>query len=95
MSNPFHVLVVDNDAPTDRALRSYLALNGYLITALRGLGDALSKTARLAPDLVLFRTEASSLVVAEMCRKLCLVAPWVGIVVVTAAGYEEDKIRVL
>ena len=88
------LLVVDDDAPVRRFLRAGLTSEGYhLVEAANGT-EALAQAATRAPDLVLLDIGLPDLDGFEVVRRL---REWtqVPIVVLTARGQEEDKIRAL
>jgi two-component system KDP operon response regulator KdpE len=88
------LLVVDDDPPVRRFLRAGLASAGYrLVEAVNG-AEALAHAATRAPDLVLLDLGLPDLDGFEVVRRL---REWteVPVVVLTARGQDEDKIRAL
>jgi DNA-binding response OmpR family regulator len=89
------VLVVDDDAPLSRTLRSSLAARGYLIAEARSGQEALHRVLQPPADLVLLDTEAPGYDGREICRRLRERVPEAGIVVLTGCGGKREKIRML
>jgi two-component system KDP operon response regulator KdpE len=88
------LLVVDDDAPVRRFLRAGLASEGYrLVEAVSGT-EGLAQAATRAPDLVLLDLGLPDLDGFEVVRRL---REWseVPVVVLSARGQDEDKIRAL
>ena len=94
-SKPVKVLVVDNEAAMRRVLRSSLAAQGYVITEARNGEEALEEIGQRPVDLVLLDIEMPGIGGMETCRRLRVMAPRAGIVMVTICDAEEDKIRAL
>ena len=88
------LLVVDDDAPIRRFLRAGLMSEGYrLFEAVSG-AEALAQAATRAPDLVLLDLGLPDLDGFEVVRRL---REWsqVPVLVLSARGQEQDKIRAL
>ena len=88
------VLVVDDDLPIRRFLRAGLESSGYrLVEAERG-ADALREAATRSPDLVLLDLGLPDMDGFEVVRRL---REWsqVPVIVLSARGQEQDKIRAL
>ena len=88
------LLVVDDDAPIRRFLRAGLGSEGYrLIEAANG-ADAIAQAATRAPDLVLLDLGLPDGDGFDVVRRL---REWsqVPVIVLSARGQEEDKIRAL
>jgi len=94
-SKPVRVLVVDNDAAMRRALRGSLTAQGYVITEARSGEEALEEMGQRPVDLVLLDIEMPGIGGMETCRRLRVIAPHAGLVMVTVCDSEEDKIRAL
>ena len=94
-SKPVRVLVVDNDTAMRRALRGSLAVQGYLITEARSGEEALEEMGQRPADLVLLDIEMPGIGGMETCRRLRIIAPKAGVIMVTVCDSEEDKIRAL
>jgi two-component system, OmpR family, KDP operon response regulator KdpE len=94
-SKPVRVLVVDNDVAMRRALRGSLTAQGYLITEARSGEEALEEMGQRPVDLVLLDIEMPGIGGMETCRRLRVMAPQAGLVMVTVCDSEEDKIRAL
>ena len=93
MSTPLRVLVVEDDAAVRRGLADALTAAGYAVDEAadgpRGLEKALSAT----PDIVLLDVMLPELdgfgVLAELRRR----APGLPVILLTARGAEEDRVR--
>jgi len=88
------LLVVDDDAPILRFLRAGLATEGYRLVEASCGADALAQAATRAPDLVLLDLGLPDMDGFEVVRRL---REWsqVPVLVLSARGQEEDKIRAL
>jgi len=89
------VLVVDDDADINAALRESLELAGYDVAgALNGM-DALAEVSRQCPDLVLLDQMLPDLDGAEVCRRLRSApeSKRVPIMFLTARAGEEARVR--
>jgi DNA-binding response OmpR family regulator len=92
---PVNVLMVNDDAPMSRALRSFLVKHGYVISEARSGREALNRIFGPRADLVLLDTEGLGTDDREICRRLRERVPGAGIVVVKVWGGKREKIRML
>lgn len=88
------ILVIEDEAPMRRFLRVSLSSNGYRVVEAQTGQDGLAEAAARNPDLVLLDLglpDQDGLTVAERLRE------WTStpIIVISARGREEDKIKVL
>ena len=94
-SKPVRILVVDNDPAMRRALRSFLAAQGYVISEARSGEEAIQEFTPSQADLVLLDVEMPGIGGVEACGRLRALAPQAGIVMVTVCDTEDSKIRAL
>jgi len=88
------ILVVEDEAPMRRFLRVSLTSNGYRLVESETGQDALAQAAARNPDLILLDLglpDQDGLTVTERLREWAT-AP---IIVISARGQEEDKIKAL
>ncbi len=88
------VLVIDDESQMRRFLRASLASNGYQVFEAETGADGLAQAATRNPDLVLLDLglpDLDGLVVAERLREWAKMP----IIVLSARGKEEDKIKAL
>ncbi|HVP37635.1 MAG TPA: response regulator [Candidatus Saccharimonadales bacterium] len=93
-AHPPVVLVIEDERPMQRFLRTTLASHGYrVVEALTG-EEGLRQAATRAPDLVLLDLGLPDMEGLEVARKL---REWSStpILVLSARGQEQDKIRAL
>jgi two-component system KDP operon response regulator KdpE len=88
------VLVVDDEAPIRRFLRATLASQGYRYVEAVSAAEAIAQAATRAPDLVLLDLGLPDEDGFEVVRRL---REWsqVPVIVLSARGREDDKIRAL
>jgi two-component system KDP operon response regulator KdpE len=88
------LLVVDDDAPIRRFLRAGLGSEGYRVIEAENGADAVAQAATRAPDLVLLDLGLPDGDGFDVVRRL---REWsqVPVIVLSARGQEEDKIRAL
>jgi len=88
------VLVVDDEPPIRRFLRVALEAQGYRVVEAATAQEAIAQAATRAPDLVLLDLGLPDLDGFEVVRRL---REWsaMPVVVLSARGREDDKIRAL
>jgi two-component system phosphate regulon response regulator PhoB len=88
------VLVVDDDADINEALREALAVAGYEPTGALTGAAALAEVARACPDLILLDQMLPDIDGVEICRRLRMAPETkrVPIIFVTARGSAESRI---
>jgi len=88
------VLVIDDEAPIRKFLRTGLESHGYRLVESATGKDALAQASTRAPDLVLLDLGLPDMDGLDVVKKL---REWSAtpVVVLTARGQEEDKIRAL
>lgn len=87
-----HVFVVEDDPAMQRLLRRTLQLAGYAVTVTGEGSAALALVDAVRPDLVILDVMLPDMDGVELCRKLRARSP-VPIIIVSAMGREDDKIR--
>lgn len=88
------VLVVEDDPNIVDLLRSNLSARGFLVVVSRDGSDALHLVERHEPDIALLDLTLPRTDGFELCRQLRATST-LGIVVVSARGAENDKVRAL
>lgn len=88
------ILVIDDEAPIRKFLRTGLESHGYRLVESATGKDALAQAATRSPDLVLLDLGLPDMDGLEVLKRL---REWstIPVVVLTARGQEEDKIRAL
>jgi two-component system KDP operon response regulator KdpE len=88
------ILVVDDERPIRRALEVTLVKAGYGVTSATDASEALAQAALNPPDLVILDLMLPDADGADVCKELrdWLRAP---ILLISAVGEEQDKIRAL
>lgn len=95
---PLHassVLIVDDEAPLRKALRSSLSASGFDVEEARSGEDALSTVQQQRFDLVLLDVNMPGVSGIDACRRIRDLSPELGIVMVTVRDLEDDKVRAL
>jgi len=88
------VLLVEDDAKTAASLRLYLEHAGHRVVVADNGDTALEAAARERPDVVVLDWMLPRRDGLEVCRALRASSP-VPILMLTARGLEEDKLRAL
>ena len=88
------ILVVDDEHAIVRALSAALDARGYRVEVARDGAEALERAATTAPDLIVLDLGLPDLDGIEVCKRI---RAWsdVPIVVLTAEGADEVKVRAL
>lgn len=89
------VLVVDDEAPLRKALRTSLTASGFSVEEARNGEEALEAVQKHSFDLVLLDINMPGLNGFEVCQRIRSLSPAAGIVMVTVKDFEEDKVRAL
>jgi two-component system, OmpR family, KDP operon response regulator KdpE len=92
---PSSVLIVDDETPLRKALRSSLTASGFEVQEARNGNEALDTVQQHAFDLVLLDINMPGISGIEACRRIRGVSPQAGIVMVTVRDLEDDKVRAL
>jgi two-component system KDP operon response regulator KdpE len=89
------VLIVDDEAPLRKALRTSLAATGFTMEEARNGYEAIEAFGEWRGDLVLLDINMPGLTGIETCRHLRTLDPEVGIVMLTVRDCEEDLVQAL
>jgi two-component system, chemotaxis family, response regulator PixH len=65
-----HVLVVKEDLQWQESLQETLPHNGFWVTGVKSVGDALTQVTDIAPDFIVLDIENPKLGAVEVCRQL-------------------------
>ena len=93
MSGP-RVLVVDDELQMLRLLRTALTAHGYDVTAVASGEEALAAISRRLPDVIVLDLVMPGLSGLDVCREV-RERSQVPILVLSARGEEQDKVRAL
>ncbi|MBM3357042.1 MAG: response regulator [Betaproteobacteria bacterium] len=91
MTNPDHVLVVDDDAEIRDLLREYLQKNGYRVTAVADGNGMRAALDRAQPDIIVLDLMLPSEDGLTLCRDLRARSA-IPVIMLTARGEETDRI---
>jgi len=89
------VLIVDDETPLRKALRSSLAASGFEVQEARNGEEALDTVRRHPFDLVLLDINMPGISGIDACRRIRGISPQAGIIMVTVRDLEDDKVRAL
>lgn len=89
------VLIVDDEPPLRKALRTSLTASGFEVQEARNGEEALHTVGQHPFDLVLLDINMPGISGIEACKRIRGVAPQAGIVMVTVRDLEDDKVRAL
>lgn len=89
------VLIVDDETPLRKALRTSLAASGFDVEEARNGEEALHTVQRQRFDLVLLDINMPGISGIDACRRIRGVSPESGIIMVTVRDLEDDKVRAL
>jgi len=92
LSQPFSILVVDDEASLRKVLRTSLTASGYDVDEAATGREALRAFQDRPFDLVLLDVNMPGMSGVETCRQIRALAPHSGIVMVTVRDAEEDKV---
>jgi DNA-binding response OmpR family regulator len=87
------VLVVDDDESVGEVVAAYLDRAGFAVRRVADGIDALELAAAEPPDLVVLDLMLPGIDGFEVCRRLRRRSPGIPIVMLTARGEEDDRIR--
>jgi two-component system KDP operon response regulator KdpE len=87
-----HVLVVEDDRAMQHVLRRTLELAGYTVTVTGDGAAALALAQERQPDLIVLDVVLPGMDGVEVCRRL-RARSQVPILIISAMGRDEDKIR--
>jgi len=89
------VLVVDDETPLRKALRTSLTASGFEVQEARNGEEAFDSIQQHRFDLVLLDINMPGISGIEACRRIRGIAPQSGIIMVTVRDLEDDKVRAL
>ncbi len=89
------VLIVDDETALRHALRTSLEASGFTVDEAASGEEALKVFNRAPLDLVLLDINMPGIGGVETCQKLRGMARYVGIVMLTVRGTEDDKVKAL
>jgi DNA-binding response OmpR family regulator len=92
-SGRVRVLVVEDEASLREGIRDLLAGDGHTVTAVADGQTGLDAGLREAFDLVVLDLMLPRLDGMEVCRRLRSARPGIPILMLTARGSEDDKVR--
>jgi len=95
LSQPFSVLVVDDEPALRKVIRTSLAASGFAVEEAGTGNEAVGAVHERMFDLVLLDVNMPGMSGVEACRQIRAFAPRTGIVMVTVRDAEEDKVRAL
>src|SRR5712691_3666674 len=89
------VLIVDDEPALRKALRTSLTASGFAVEEARNGTEALGVVQLQPFDLVLLDINMPGISGMDACRRIRVMSPQVGIVMITVRDLEEDKVRAL
>jgi len=89
------VLIIDDEAPLRKALRTSLVASGFSVEEARTGEEAVDAVRQRRFELVLLDINMPGMSGFEACQQIRAASPQTGIVMVTVKDFEEDKIRAL
>jgi DNA-binding response OmpR family regulator len=92
-SDPMNILVVEDEPGLRRALVDLLTGDGHRVEAVEDGPSAVERGTAQPFDLILLDLMLPRLDGIEVCRRLREVRPGLPILMLTARGSEEDKVR--
>jgi len=94
MSNPPHVLVIDDEPQILRALRTILTAKKFQVSVARNGEEGLTLAASLLPEVIILDLSLPDMDGVEVCKQL---REWtqVPIIVLSVRDSERDKVKAL
>lgn len=89
------VLIVDDETPLRKALRTSLVASGFDVQEARNGEEALDTFQRHPVDLVLLDINMPGISGIDACRRIRGISAQAGIIMVTVRDLEDDKVRAL
>jgi len=90
-----NVLVVDDESSLRRTLRASLSASGFDVEEAHDGETALSTLERRPFDLILLDINMPGMSGIDACRRIRVLSPRAGIVMVTVHDHEDDKVHAL
>jgi two-component system, OmpR family, KDP operon response regulator KdpE len=94
-SQPFSVLVVDDEPALRKTICTSLTASGYAVEEAETGPGAVNAAEHRTFDLVLLDVNMPGISGIDACRQIRAVAPRTAIIMVTVRDAEEDKVRAL
>ncbi len=94
MTEPLHVLLVDDEVSIQRAMAALLRARGYAVSIAGTAREALETFERERPDLIILDLALPDMDGTEVCRRV-RERSGTPIVVLSARGAEKDKVAAL
>src|SRR5450432_3152445 len=94
-SQPYSVLVVDDERAFRKTIRATLAASGFIVAEAETGADAIGLSERQRFDLVLMDMSMPGMSGIEACRRIRALSPRTGIIMLTVRDAEEDKVKAL
>jgi two-component system KDP operon response regulator KdpE len=95
LTEQFNVLVVDDEPPLRRVLRTSLRSSGFIVEEARNAEEAFKAVRRRAFDLALLDINMPGVSGLELCRQIRAFGPQIGILMVTVRDAEKDTVQAL
>src|ERR1019366_6272009 len=89
------VLVVDDESSLRKVLQRSLTVSGFAVEEACSGEAALRSVQRSPFDLVLLDVNMPGIDGIDACRRIRLISPRAGIVMVTVRDLEDDQVRAL
>lgn len=94
-SQPFNVLIVDDDPSFRKGLAASLRSSGYSVDLARNAEEALHYVREHPVDIVLLDINMPEIGGVEACRRIRALSPRSGILMLTVRDTQEDKVHAL
>lgn len=94
-SQPFNVLIVDDDPSFRKGLAASLRSGGYSVDLARNAEEALHYVRGHPVDIVLLDMNMPEIGGVEACQRIRAVTPRSGILMLTVRDSQEDKVQAL
>jgi two-component system, OmpR family, KDP operon response regulator KdpE len=91
----FRILVVDDEAPLRRALRTSLKASGFSVEEASSAGEASEAIREQTFDLALLDINMPGVSGLELCRQMRDLGQQIGILMVTVRDTEKDVLHAL
>jgi two-component system, OmpR family, KDP operon response regulator KdpE len=95
VAGKFNVLVVDDEPPFRRVLRTSLTGSGFAVEEARTAEEALEAIRECAFDLALLDINMPGVSGLTLCRQIRALGQQIGILMVTVCGAEKDVVQAL
>ena len=94
-TQPFNVLIVDDDPAFRRGLAASLKSGGYSVELARNAGEALEYVREHPVGIVLLDINMPEIGGVEACQRIRAITPRSGILMLTVRDSQEDKVEAL